>query len=99
MRAVDKSDLTRWQSLQAAHVLKSLADYVKVDTSFNPVSSHATTRVHVCVAGGEWELLLTGTKFFDTRAEKGGGGAVDLVMHLWRVPFRQAARLLKDCGL
>jgi hypothetical protein len=32
--------------------------------------------------GAAWELLVTGPKWFDTRAGKGGGGGIDLVMHL-----------------
>ena len=49
--------------------------------------------------GSDWELLLSGPKWFDTRASKGGGGAVDLVMHLWGVPFKKAAEMLKMSGL
>ena len=33
---VDKSDLTRWQSLDAAVVLIALADYAKEDVSYVP---------------------------------------------------------------
>jgi hypothetical protein len=34
------------------------------------------------------------TKFFDTRAEKGGGGAIDLAMHLFRIDLKAATGLL-----
>ena len=99
MRAVDKSDLARWQKLEASLVLRRLADHIKEDRSFKPTLADSTVRVHANAAGGEWELLLTGPKWFDTRCRKGGGGAVDLVMHLWGVPFKQAAKLLKESGL
>ena len=38
-------------------------------------------------------------KFYDTRAQKGGGGAVDLVIHLWRVPFKKAVTTLREAGV
>lgn len=85
MRAVDNLELTRLRGLEALPTLHLLADHVKVDRSFGPTHDQATERVHVSAAGGDWELILKGPKFFDTRAGKGGGGAIDLVMHLWGV--------------
>ena len=89
------ADLVRWRSLDALHALGILADYVKEDATFKPTHSTSTRRVHTTAAGSDWELLLDGTKFYDTRAQKGGGGAIDLVMHLWRVPFRKAVLMLR----
>ncbi len=43
--------------------------------------------------------LCTGPRFFDTGAGHGGGGAIDMVMHLFRVDFNLAAALLRDKGL
>jgi hypothetical protein len=53
---------------------------------------------HVGAGGADWEILVDGARFYDTRAGKGGGGAVDLVMHLWRVPFKQAVKMLREAG-
>jgi hypothetical protein len=99
MRAVDHSSLVRWRSLDATHVLRALADYAKQDVTFHPLKDHRTTRWHACIRGCEFELLLTGPKFWDTRAEKGGGGAVDLTRHLTGVGFTQAAELLTAARL
>lgn len=77
-------------------MLHRLADHVKNDGAFKPTTACSAVRVHVSAAGNEWELLLTGPKWFDTRAGKGGGGAVDLVMHLWQVPFTRAAKFSKS---
>ncbi|MBZ3343388.1 hypothetical protein IPR00_22095, partial [Xanthomonas perforans] len=41
---------------------------------------------------GVVELLATGPKWYDTRAEKGGGGAIDLAMHLLRLDFVSAVK-------
>ena len=80
-------------------MLSSLADYVKVDVTFRPSKAVSTQRVHVTAAGFDWELLLDGSKFYDTRARIGGGGAIDLVVHLWQVPFKRAVAMLHAAGL
>ena len=99
MRSVDNSELGRWRELDSIHVLRLLAEHVKEDLSFHPSSSHLTTRWHVHVAGHDWEFLCTGPKFWDVRMDCGGGGAVDLVMHIYGLNFKAAAKLLKDMGL
>lgn len=53
-------------------------------------------RLHVAVGGQVFELLVTGAKFFDTRADKGGGGAIDLAMHLLRLDFVAAVKRLSS---
>ena len=84
--------------MSASQVLQLLAAHVKEDRDFRPVNALSTRRVHVSAAGTEWELLIDGPKFYDTRARAGGGGAVDLVMHIWKVPFRRAVTMLRNAG-
>lgn len=92
---VDNFELERYRDLPALEVLLLLATYVKVDSTFKPLKAMSTQRVHVRAGDADWELLVEGPRFFDTRARKGGGGAVDLVMYLWRVPFRNAVAMLR----
>lgn len=99
MGSVDNSTLKRWRDLDSAVVLNAIADIIKRDRTFQPLTSHLSTRWIVHAAGRDWEILCTGSKFWDTRAERGGGGAVDLVMYLHRIPFKAAVALLKDKGL
>lgn len=96
MRSVDNLDLARWREMDSIHVLRLLADHIKEDLSFHPTSSHLTTRWHAHVAGHDWEFLCTGPKFWDVRMDHGGGGAIDLVMHIHRLNFKAAAKLLKE---
>ena len=96
---MDNSVLIRWRKMESSACLEVLADYVKEDRSFIPRAGRLTTRWHASVAGQDIELLCTGPKFWDTRAERGGGGAVDLVMHLFRLDFKHAVAMLKDRGL
>ncbi len=96
---VDNLTLQRWRQLDAATVLLALAEHAKPDASFVPTKNAATRRWHANVRGREFELLLTGPKFWDSRAQCGGGGAVDLTMHLAGFGFRCAATVLKEHGL
>jgi len=96
---VDNSNLTRWQSLDAAMVLKALADFAKEDSSYVPRLNTQSSRWHALVAGNDYEILCTGPKFWDQRANLGGGGAVDLAMHLFGISFKKAARLLSERNL
>ncbi len=84
--------------MDATVALKAFSDHVKLDPTFVPIKDKATSRWHANAKGREFELLLTGPKFFDTRAEKGGGGAIDLVMHLFGLDFKAAADLLMGSG-
>lgn len=90
-------ELNRWRTMPSAAVLESpLCDHAKLDPTFRPIQSQETRRWHVTIGGHVFELLCTGPKFFDTRANKGGGGAIDLVMHLHGVDFKGAVQLLRQ---
>lgn len=93
-RLVDDATLERWRSLDALFVLARLDCYAKRDITYHPTKANKTSRYHVSANGRDWELLLTGPKFWDTRAEKGGGGAIDLTMHLFGLDFKRALRKL-----
>ncbi|CAM8620505.1 hypothetical protein MCEMSHM24_02491 [Comamonadaceae bacterium] len=99
MRPVDNLDLVRWREMDSIHVLRLLADHIKEDPSFHPRSSPLTTRWHAHVAGHDWEFLCAGPKFLDVRMDRGGGGAVDLAMHIYGLKFKAAAKLLKVRGI
>lgn len=72
--------------------LDALALYWKIDPGYSPVKDKTTTRLNVAVGSAVVELLATGPKWYDTRAKKGGGGAVDLAMHLLRLDFVAAVK-------
>lgn len=83
--------------LSVNEALDRLALYWKRDPDFVPVKDKVTVRLNVSPpGGGSVELLVTGQKWYDTRAGRGGGGAIDLVMHLLRVDFVTAVKTLGD---
>jgi len=99
MKSVDNSELERWRELDSIQLLRVLADHIKEDPTFHARSSHLTTRWHANVASRDWEFLCTGPKFWDVRTDRGGGGAVDLVMHIYGLNFKAAAKFLKERAL
>jgi hypothetical protein len=98
-KAVDNSTLARWRNLEALAVIKAVADYAKEDAYFTPKTSKHSTRWHVNTGGTDYEILCTGPKFLDTRARRGGGGAIDLVMYVFQLSFTQAVALLREKNL
>ena len=95
MSRVGESELKRWRDLPAKESLARLADHAKEDPTFIAIKDPTTVRWYAKANEHEFEFLLTGPKFFDTRAKRGGGGAVDLALHLFDLAFRDAVALLR----
>lgn len=98
-RSFDSATLVRLRQVPLAEALQALDVYFKPDPSFEPVKDASTQRWMVNAAGADFELLVTDLKWFDTRAGKGGGGAIDLCMHLLGLDFVGAVKLLVRAGL
>ncbi len=89
--------MQRADALRALPLLKALdvvGAYAKLDTSYEPTKNRNSSRYHVSANSRDYELLICREKWFDTRACKGGGGAIDLTMHLFGEPFNKALRRL-----
>jgi hypothetical protein len=95
MPKVGETELRRWRELPAAAFLSQFAEHAKRDLTFIPIKNKTTQRWNVHVAGRDYELLTEGVKFYDTRTKQGGGGAVDLVMYLYRLDFSAATGFLR----
>jgi hypothetical protein len=88
--------LARLPEQPSEEILARLAIHLKVDSTFAPAKDIRSRRWHVHAAGGDFEILTTGLKWYDTRARKGGGGAIDLTMHLLGGSFVEAVRFLTE---
>ena len=86
--------------MPSADALAILCVHMKADPTYVGVKDVGSRRWHVRTPLGEHEILTTGVKWYDTRASVGGGGAIDLAMHLLRLGFVDAVKLLNDraCG-
>ena len=93
-RSLPPALLDSLRAMTVQETLDRLGLYWKRDPDFVPVKDKATVRLNVSIGGGGVELLATGPKWYDTRAEQGGGGAIDLTMHLFRLSFVDAVKRL-----
>lgn len=97
-RTFSRATLTSLRQMPSEDALAVLAIYYKADPTYVPVKDSRSRRWHVTTASGNFEILTTGpTKWYDTRAKKGGGGAIDLAMHLGQLSFVDAVKLLTGC--
>lgn len=95
----DPALLVRLRDLEVIDVMKRLAAVGavswRVDRDFVAERDVRTRRLFVSVPSGmSWELVVTGARWYDTRAKLGGGGAVDLWMHLSGKAFAAAVNEL-----
>ena len=95
-RSFSATTLTRLREIPAGDALALLAVHVKADPSYLPLKSDRSRRWHVRTTRGEFEILTTGPKWYDTRAHQGGGGAIDLTMHVLGLSFVDAVKHLTD---
>jgi len=99
-----ESDIHRARSVPLLKVLRHVCDYLKEDQDYSPRDpSLGSRRFHVNCSKRDFRLLLTGEKWLDElvdrgTANRGGGGAVDLVMHLKGINFVQAVRVCVEAA-
>ena len=95
-RSFSPSVLVALRELPVEKALARLAIHLKADPTYLPAKQATSRRWQVRTACGEFEILTTGTKWYDTRAKKGGGGAIDLAMHVLQVSFVDAVKQLQS---
>lgn len=93
-KAFGASTLVRLREIPTEAVLSSLSIHCKADPTFRPLKDPQSRRWYLRTDRGEFEIVTTGTKWYDPRAKRGGGGAIDLAMHILQVPFVDAVRIL-----
>jgi hypothetical protein len=93
-RSFDPAALDALRSMTPQQTLDRLGLGWKIDRDFRPQKDSRTVRLYVAVGGQVVELLATGIKWFDPRSQKGGGGAIDLAMHLLGLQFVDAVKRL-----
>ena len=80
------------------HVISMATEHFKVDDSYRPRRSPDSVRILYRSRAREGELIVTGSKWFDIRCKVGGGGAIDLMMHLQACRFQDAVQSLTAGG-
>lgn len=93
-RRFSAATLDRLRVLQIEIALEAIATMVKADPAFIPKKDARTRRWHIHTERGDYEILTTGCKWYDTRPRVGGGGAIDLTMHILGLSFVDAVKRL-----
>jgi hypothetical protein len=76
-------------------VLHFYCESARLDTGYKAIDSRSQ-RWYIRADDGHLnELIFTGSKWFDVRRNKGGGGAIDLYMHLLGSTFQDAVAELR----
>lgn len=96
-RSFSPAVLARLRDLASELVLSQVAIDLKVDPTFTPTKRPDSRRWHAHTTQGDFEILTTGAKWYDTRVHKGGGGAIDLTMHVLGLSFVGAVKYLTAC--
>lgn len=93
-RSFNLATLTSLREMASEDALALISVHCKSDPTYLPVKQQISRRWHARTTRGEFEILTTGLKWYDTRAKKGGGGAIDLAMHVRQLSFVDAVKLL-----
>lgn len=100
----NSSDIAKARSVPLLKILSHVCDYLKEDPNYTPRDpSTGSRRFQVNCNKRDFRLILTGEKWLDELVNRGaegrgGGGGVDLVMHLTGVNFVQAVKLCLEAS-
>jgi hypothetical protein len=94
MKRLTPEQIAQAREIPLLDALDRLGFYVSQDTAFQPRKDQRTVSVFITGEEGVRELILTNEKWFDKREKVGGGGAIDLAMHLLGMSFTKAVRKL-----
>lgn len=92
---IDDAEIARLRAMSVDETLDLLGLYAKVDRDYQPHKNIHSKRINVSLGSTVIELVVTGDKWYDARAQRGGGGAIDLAMHLYREAFVKAVQRLQ----
>jgi hypothetical protein len=93
------SEVQQARNVPLLQVLHHVCEYVKEDRGYKPhAAASGSRRFHVNCSKRDFRLILTGERWVDelvgrNATSRGGGGAIDLVMHLQRFDFVQAVKV------
>lgn len=98
MRKLPADIVSKARAVSLEDALDRLGFYVSRDSAFQPRVNKRTVSLFVSDDSDVRELIVTGEKWFDKRENVGGGGAIDLAMHLKGLSFPQAVRALTEAA-
>jgi len=94
-RSFSDASLAQFRAMSLKDACSYLGCYWKEDPDFVPIKDPVTKRVFISNGSRVFEILVTSSKWFDSRFNRGGGGAIDLVMYLFGLDFVGAVNLMQ----
>lgn len=88
--------IDKLRKISLEEVAEALSYYCKVDTRFVPIKDKKTKLYNIVTPRGEFHIIVTGEKWFDEQRKVGGGGAIDLIMHITKFDFVRSVKVLND---
>jgi len=93
----DDELITRFRVMTVEKAAQVLGLYCKKDAHYESTTHRNSKCYHISKDGEVFEIIVTQLKWFSTRRGVGGGGAIDLTMHIYGEPFKAALnRLIKS---
>jgi len=93
------TELTIIREIPPLEVLKLLGWHIKQDRDYRPTNTQSI-RIHISKTFDDrhldYELVVTGRKWFETHTNYGSTGAIDLVIHLYKEFFIKAVERIKQ---
>ena len=96
MGRISENDLRFMRSLKFEECLSALNFSYKLDLTYSPRDKRSKRYLVYLDEFRVREFIVTGEKWFDLSKKIGGGGSIDLVMHLEGLSFRKAISRLKS---
>jgi hypothetical protein len=90
----NSAEVARLRAMTVDVALKLLGLSSKVDPDYRSYKNSKSKRLIISVDSKVVELIVTGEKWYDVSAKRGGGGAIDLTMYLYGEPFAKAVSRL-----
>lgn len=89
-----QSELDRLRAMSVEATLKLFNLPFRIDEDYRSYKNIDSKKLVITIDSRQTELIVTREKWYDVESKRGGGGAIDLTMHLFREPFKAAAKRL-----
>lgn len=93
--SIDPDLVSRLRSLPVEKMARILGLHFKQDKSYEPTKFPNSKCYHISLENQVFEIIVTGLKWYSVHRKFGGGGAIDLTMHIFNDSFTRAYNRLK----
>lgn len=92
----DEELVTRFRVMTVEQTARILGLYCKQDKNYESTAHRNSKCYHISKDGEVFEIIVTQLKWYSTHRRYGGGGGIDLTMHLYGETFKAALTRLTN---